>query len=78
MLMPLGEFPKRAASLFDQDMAFMANQKSMLCGEPVFFITNTANNCEIPLAPEFENLDGQLSLPDLGGVSVDFAKYEDY
>ena len=47
--------------------------------EPAFNIQHAVGNGELQyLAPEFEIGEGQLSLPDLGGVSVDFANYEDY
>lgn len=31
-----------------------------------------------PINPGLDNLDGQMSLPDLGDVSVEFANYDDY
>ena len=31
-----------------------------------------------PFNPGLDNLDGQMSLPDLGDLSVEFANYEDY
>lgn len=31
-----------------------------------------------PLNPGIDNLDGQMSLPDLGDLSVEFANYDDY
>lgn len=31
-----------------------------------------------PLNPGLDNMDAQVSLPDLGELSVDFANYDDY
>lgn len=51
----------------------------MLQPDPRFYCNNTAGNPDHHnYDPDFAHLEGQLSLPDLGGVSVDFANYEDY
>lgn len=56
----------------------MANQDFMLQPDPRFYSNNTAGNPDHHnYDPDFAHLEGQLSLPDLGGVSVDFANYED-
>ena len=62
---------KRANSHYDQ---FFPEPDPGLYG----FYGNLAGGEVNVLAPGFDNVDGAVSLPDLGGISVDFANLEDY
>jgi hypothetical protein len=59
MLVAQNEAPKRANSLFDQDLAFMTNQDFMLQLDPGFYCNNTVGNPDHHnYDPEFPQLEG--------------------
>jgi len=66
------EPPKRATSLYE--LNFLEGQE---LGEAAFYGNHTVGELDM-FAREFDNLEDGPSLPDLGGVSVDYAHYEDY
>lgn len=64
---------KRANSYYDHN--FLPEHE---IGHHAFYgVNHTVGELDV-LDPGFDNLDGAVSLPDLGGISVDFANFEDY
>lgn len=63
---------KRSNSFFEQN--FLPGHD---IGQDAIFRHHTVDELDV-LNPGFDNFDGAVSLPDLGGISVDFANVEDY
>lgn len=72
MIMYHPEPVKRSNSFFEQN--FLPGHD---IGQDAIFRHHTVDELDV-LNPGFDNFDGAVSLPDLGGISVDFANVEDY